>query len=157
MAAPLTIEQMILNHNIGVSINDAKTLQGHMPSDFLMVGAKFDASVIITGTIATQRLPVATQNAAGVVQLSNSLNSASDSIAASSSAVYALNQALAGKLDTNATFNPSVIKTGAFTAVLNAFSSLSLNQGIIRNIFVSDTAPTDTVGKDGDVYLQYQA
>lgn len=156
MSAPLTIEQMILNHNIGVSINDAKTLQGHQPSDFLPVGAKFDASVIITGTVATQRLPVATQTAAGIVQLSDNVNSNSSSVAASSAAVYAINQALGGKLDSNATFDPSVIKTGAFKVVLNALSSLSLNQGIIRNIFISDQVPTNAIGSDGDVYLLYQ-
>lgn len=157
MSAPLTIEQMILNHNIGVSINDAKTLQGHQPSDFLMVGSKFDASVIVTGTLSSARLPSATQTAAGVVQLSNNVNSNSSSVAASSAAVYALNQTLQDKVDVGTQFDPSVIKAGAFKTVLNAFSSLSLNTGIIRNIIISDQAPTNTVGSDGDIYLQYQS
>lgn len=156
MSAPLTIEQMILNHNIGVSINDAKTLQGHQPTDFLLTNATFDAGVVVTGKFSSARLPSATQSAPGIVQLSNNVNSNSDTIAASSSAVYALNQALADKLDTTATFSPSVIKAGAFTATLNALSSLSLNTGIIRNIYISDQAPTNSVGKDGDIYLQYQ-
>lgn len=156
MAAPLTIEQMILNHNIGVNISDATTLKGYTIDQFLMVGAKFDASAIVSGTFTQARLPAATQNAAGIVQLSDSVSSNSSGVAASSAAVYSVKLEADGKANLEHTHSPSDIVTGAFTATLTALSSLSLNTGIIRNIFISDIAPTAGIGKDGDIYLQYQ-
>lgn len=156
MGAPLTIEQMILNHNVGVKIDDASTFDGHPITDFLMKGATFDASAITTGVFPSSRLPMATTNASGVVTLSNNVSSNSNLTAATSSAVYAVKQEADGKANISHTHNPSDINAGTFTNVLTAKSSLSLNAGIIRNIFISDQPPANNVGSDGDIYFQYQ-
>lgn len=156
MAAPLTVEQMILNHNIGVNISDAATFKGHSINEFLLVGATFDASAIQTGVFNNQRLPTATTTSPGVVQLSDNINSTSSNIAASSAAVNAIKLVTDGKASSVHKHSPSDINAGAFTNTLSAKSSLSLNTGVIRNIFISNTAPTNSMGSDGDVYFQYQ-
>lgn len=156
MAAPLTVEQMILNHNIGVNISDATTFKGHSISDFLMTGATFDADALVSGTIDPKRLPVATDSSPGIVELSDNVNSNSSSVAASSAAVQAVKLEADGKANAQHQHDPKDINAGAFTNVLSAQSSLSLGTGIIRNIFISDQAPVSTTGNDGDIYFQYQ-
>lgn len=156
MSAPLTIEQMILNHNVGVNVSDASTFKGHQLSDFLMVGAQFNASSITSGTLNTARLPVATSGSAGIVQLSSNVNSTSATVAATSSAVNAVKLEADGKANAVHQHAPGDIQAGTFTNRLSAKSELALNTGIIRNVFISDQPPANTMGSDGDLYFQYQ-
>lgn len=156
MGAPLTVEQMILNHNIGVNISDATTFKGHTIDQFSMVGHTHKASDITSGVFSQTLLPLGSTAAKGIVQLSSNVNSNDDSTAANSAAVYALKQAIDGKANLQHTHDPKDINAGSFVNRLSAKSELASGLGIIRNIFVSDQPPSDTVGNDGDVYHQYQ-
>lgn len=156
MGAPLTVEQMILNHNIGVNISDAATFKGHQITEFSLIGHKHSASDITTGVMSQDRLPVATSSAKGIVQLSSNTDSTDNTIAATSSAVNAVKLLLAGKSDVGHKHNPQDIQTGTFTSRLTAFSELATGAGIIRNIFVSNSSPSSSVGNDGDIYFQYE-
>jgi hypothetical protein len=156
MGAPLTVEQMILNHNIGVNISDAATFKGHQVTEFSMVGHKHSADDINSGTLAQARLPKASLTAQGIVQLSSNLSSDDEGTAATSKAVNALNLAIGGKANTSHKHDPADINGGTFANQLKAKSEAALGMGIIRNIFVSDQPPSSSVGADGDVYFQYE-
>jgi hypothetical protein len=159
MAAPLAIEQMILNHNIGVNISDAATFKGHQLSEFSMVGHTHTAGQITSGIFDPARLPTATASSKGIVQLSSSTSSNDNLSAATPAAVYAVKQEADGKADIGHKHVPGDITTaGAFTVRLNAKNEQADGVGIIRNIIISSSAPGAPVaGKDGQIYLQYEA
>jgi hypothetical protein len=156
MGAPLTIEQMILNHNIGVSITDAETLGGLTPNDFSKPGHKHAAADTITGIFHQDRLPKANSTAAGIVQLSDSTNSESSTIAATSKAINAVRLMVGGKADTGHKHNPADINTGTFANVLTANATDDLGQRQIRNIILGTADPASNVGTDGDIYFKYE-
>ena len=156
MSAPLTIEQMIQNHNINVNIADAKTLDGHKLEEFAMIGHKHDAKDITSGIVSPERLPSATANSAGVVQLSSSTASDSESVAASSKAVKAVKLAADGKAAKDHKHAPKDITTGTFEALIVAQSNTNYSSRQIRNTIFSTAAPTDTAGQNGDVWMRYK-
>lgn len=156
MGAPLTIEQMILNHNIGVSITDAESLGGLTPNDFAKTVHVHDAGDVKTGKFAPERLPIGTDTAKGIVQLSSSVSSTAMDIAATPKAVNAVKLLAEGKADTAHKHDPADINTGTFANVLVAKATDDLGQKQIRNIILGTTAPTGAIGTDGDIYMQYE-
>lgn len=156
MGAPLTIEQMILNHNIGVSITDAETLGGLTPNDYSKPGHTHTAAETISGIFHQDRLPKANATAAGIVQLTDSTDSDSSIIAASGKAVKAVKLMAAAKEDKGHTHNPADINTGTFANVLTATATDALGSRQIRNIILGTADPLSTVGQDGDIYFKYE-
>jgi phage-related tail fiber protein len=155
MAAPLSIEQMILNHNIGVNMTDADTLEGYHASDFSQPGHKHSASDITSGTLGPQFLPFATTTNKGIVQLSSNTDSTDSTTAATSYAVNQVKIFAQERASATHQHEPKDLKTGAFTSRLTALSENTFGVPVIRNIIVDSSVPADTVGKDGDIYFQY--
>lgn len=156
MGAPITIEQMITNHNIGVNLSDAETLDGHTIDDFSMKGHKHSAADITSGMLAPERLPIATSSAKGIVSLTNSTNSDSNDIAASASALKSLKTMLDDKADRVHRHHPQSMDGGKFENILVAKNDDNPQQKQIRNIYLSSSAPTNLYGEDGDIWLQYE-
>ena len=151
----MTIEQLILNHNIGVNLSDAGTFRGKELSEFSMVGHKHDAKDI-TGVMNQNNLPTATSSAKGIVQLSDSVNSDSKINAASSFAVNALRNALDDKAPKVHKHKPVDIDAGTFGEILVATSNTTANARQIRNILIGTGTPSNSVGSNGDIYMQYE-
>jgi hypothetical protein len=156
MGAPLTIEQMILNHNIGVSITDAETLGGLSPSSFAPAVHYHDAGDLRTGKVDPSLLPIGTDTAKGIVQLSSSISSTATDIAATPKAVNAVKLMAEAKADTGHKHSPGDVNAGTFTNVLIATATDELGKKQIRNIILGTAVPTSAVGADGDVYFQFE-
>lgn len=156
MAAPLTIEQIVLNHNINVNMTDADMFDGKTVDEFSLVGHKHSADDITTGTMSASRLPSATTVDKGIVKLSSSTDSTDQTMAATPYAVNQVKVLANGKANTTHKHNPSDINAGTFTARMVAFSENVSGTPIIRNIIISNTAPTNTVGNNGDLYFVYE-
>jgi hypothetical protein len=156
MAAPLTIEQMIMNHNIGVNISDADSLEGHKASEFSLVGHKHSASDINSGTMGTAYLPSASTTAKGIVQLSSNTDSTDATTAATPYAVNQVKALAQGKADAVHKHAAADINAGTFPGRMVALSEDTAGVPFIRNIIVSTIPPTSSVGKDGDLYFIYK-
>lgn len=156
MGAPLTIEQIILNHNIGVNLSDAESLDGHPITDFSLVGHNHSAEDITSGIMDPDRLPTATSNGRGIVTLSSSTDSDSETLAATPYAVRAVKNIALGKANTQHYHSPSDLTTGTFPAIVAAFSNKNYTTRQIRNIYLSTAAPASTSGQDGDIWFQYE-
>lgn len=156
MGAPLTIEQIILNHNIGVNLSDAESLEGHPIEDFSLVGHKHSANDITTGIMDPERLPTATSSGRGIVGLSSSTDSDSQVIAATPYAVRAVKNIAISKADADHKHPASQITAGTFPAIIAAYGNKSYTTRQIRNIYLSTSAPSSTSGQDGDVWFQYE-
>ena len=156
MAAPLTIEQLIANHNIGVNISDAETLDGHPIDDFSLKGHKHSASDIESGIMSPARLPTGTTAAKGIVQLNSSADSESQDTAATPYAVKSVKNMIAGKANTVHKHVPEDLNTGTFSVPITANSNKEYTRRQIRNVILSTATPTSTVGQDGDLYFKYE-
>jgi hypothetical protein len=156
LAATLTIEQMILNHNIGVNLSDAGTLDGHPIEDFSLKGHKHSADDITSGIMAPARLPKGTTTAAGIVSLTNSLDSNSQQIAPTAYALSSVYRAVAGKSNLGHTHTPGEINAGQFPGRMSVASNTAYTTKQLRNIILSPNPPKATDGEDGDVWLQYE-
>jgi hypothetical protein len=156
MAAPLSIEQMILNHNISVNMVDADTIGGHSPSEFSLVSHKHSAADITSGIFPTTVLPTGTVSAKGIIQLSNNTGSTDQTTAVTP---YALSQVKAiadSKASATHKHNPSDINAGTFPGRMVAKSETAAQTPIIRNIIISALPPTSSDGQDGDLYFIYK-
>lgn len=157
MGAPLTIEQIILNHNIGVNLSDADTFQGKPLTDFSLVGHKHAAADITSGIFHPDRIPIGTTTSRGAVTLSSSTDSNSETLAATPYAVRAVKNLAAGKANAEHDHGPGDITTsGTFPVALTATSTDATNVRQIRNILIGTAVPTGTLGQDGDIYFQYE-
>ena len=156
MSANLTIEQIILNHNISVNISDAGSLSGHLIEDFSLVGHTHSASDITRGTMDPERLPMATDTSAGIVGLSNATNSESKTLAVTPYALNAVRNLVLDSAKSKHTHSPEDITTGTFSSLIAAQSNASYTTRQIRNIYLSSSKPTSTNGQDGDVWMQYE-
>jgi hypothetical protein len=156
MGATLTIEQMILNHNVGVSMTDADTLGGLPSEEFAKNGHKHDAADTTSGIFDPARLPVSTSTSKGIVQLTDSTDSTSSETAATAKAVNNLKTLLNGKASSTHKHSPADINGGGFTSVLVATANDNLGERQIRNIILGTTDPLQIVGEDGDIYFKYE-
>lgn len=156
MAAPLSVEQMIMNHNIGVNISNATTLDGHTASEFALTGHKHNASDINSGTMGAAYLPNASKTAKGIVQLSSKIDSTDETTAATPYAVNQVSQIAQGKADAAHKHDPKDINAGTFTGRMVAMSEGETGPPMIRNIIISPLQPTSSVGKDGDLYFVFK-
>lgn len=156
MSAQLTIEQMILNHNIGVNFTDAERLGGLGPESFSKTDHEHAGEDITTGTINAARLPVASETDTGAVRLSSSITSNSKTLAATPNAVMQIKALVDGKAPTSHKHFPSDINTGTFPNILTATNDSQVGVRQIRNIILSNVAPSPGIGQDGDVYYQYE-
>ncbi|MED4068652.1 phage tail protein [Priestia megaterium] len=156
MGAPLTIEQILQNHAVGVNLSDAESLSGHPLEDFSMVGHKHSADDITTGIMNPSRLPTGTTTGKGVVSLSSETDSDSQSLAATPYAVKAVKTLATGKADKSHTHGAGDITTGTFPALIAAASNKNYTTRQIRNIYLSTSAPSTNSGQDGDVWFQYE-
>lgn len=156
MGAPLTIEQIIQNHNIGVNLSDAKTLDGHTFEEFALNGHKHAAEDITSGIMNANRLPTASDTSKGVVFLSSSTDSDSTAMAATPAAVKAVKGLVTGKANATHKHNPADINGGTFTETLVAKNTDDLGVRQIRNIIVGTSNPSSALGSDGDVYLKFE-
>lgn len=156
MGASLTIEQIILNHNIGVNLSDAQSLDGHPLTDFSMVGHKHSAQDITSGIMDPNRLPTATDQGKGIVALSNSTDSDSQTLAATPYSVKAVKNLALGKANSSHSHSPSDINGGTFQNIIAAVSNKSYTTRQIRNIYLSTSGPSASNGSDGDIWFQYE-
>ena len=156
MGAPLTIEQIILNHAIGVNLSDAETFDGHPIEDFSLVGHKHSAQDITTGIMNPERLPMATTNSSGIVGLSNSTDSDSQQLAATPYALRAVKNIALSKADNTHRHKPQDIDGGTFTKIIAAYSNKDYTTRQIRNIYISKDQPTSAAGQDGDIWFTYE-
>lgn len=156
MAAPLTVEQMIMNHNIGVNISNATTLEGHSASEFSLVGHKHSASDINSGTLGAAYLPTGSTTAKGIVQLSSNTDSTDATMAATPYAVNQVKAIAQGKADVSHKHAAADINAGTFPGRMVALSESTDGTPFIRNIIISTFAPTSAMGKDGDLCFVYK-
>lgn len=156
MAAPITIEQLILNHGIGVNLSDAATLDGHPIDDFSLVGHRHRAEDITSGVFPPDRLPTATTGNRGIVNLSTSVESESTSMAATPYTVHAVREMVRTKADEQHSHRPADINGGRFPEMMQAQTNTDYTTGQLRNIFLSKNSPTNTQGNNGDIWLKYE-
>ena len=155
MGAPLNIEQIILNHNIGVNLSDAGTLDGHEADEFSMVGHDHSVDDITSGVFPTERLPIGTATSKGIVSLTTSTNSTDSTIAAAASAVRAVKQLAESKADEDHSHDFAQLSGSLFPRVMQTKSPS--DQGLnIRNISFATSKPSNSYGNDGDVVLVYK-
>lgn len=147
---------MVLNHNIGVNLSDATSLDGHGIEDFSMVGHQHSAGDITTGIMNPARLPIATLEAAGIVSLTNAVNSDSQQLAPTAYALASVYRLAYGKADTNHSHNASSVTGGTLGGVVSAQSNTSYTTKQVRNIILSPQAPSPEAGENGDIWLQYE-
>ena len=155
MAAPLTIEQIVLNHGIGVNISDADSLKGHGPEDFAKKAHTHSADDIQSGIMDPRRLPIATQQSAGVVALSNATDSNSTTLAATPYAVNAVKNIALSKAGAGHVHNPGDILGGTFNNILAAAGNSNYSTRQIRNIYLSTSGPSSSTGQNGDIWFRY--
>lgn len=156
MGAPLTIEQIILNHNVGVNISDAKSLQGLLPDAFAKAKHTHSAGDIVTGVMDPERLPMATAQARGIVGLSSSTDSESQNLAATPYAVKAVKNLAQSKANSSHTHAPADLAAGQFAAIISAMSNKNYTTRQIRNTYLSPNNPKASNGQDGDIWFVYE-
>ena len=156
MGAALTIEQIILNHAIGVNLSDASTFDGHPIEDFSLVGHKHSAQDITSGIMDPNRLPMATTNSSGIVGLSNSTDSDSQQLAATPYALRAVKNIAIAKAEREHRHSPADLDGGTFTNLIAAQSNKNYTTRQIRNIYLSKNPPSSSTGQDGDIWFTYE-
>jgi len=156
MGAPLTIEQILQNHCVGVNLSDAESLDGHTIEEFSLVGHKHSADDINRGIMSPERLPSASSTNKGIVGLSSETDSDSQNLAATPYAVREVKNIAAGKANQTHKHSAADITTGTFPAIVAAVSNKNYTTRQIRNIYLSTSAPSSSSGQDGDVWFQYE-
>jgi hypothetical protein len=149
---------MILNHNIGVNLSDAITLDGHTIEEFSMVGHTHNASQITSGVMHPDRLPKGTTTGQGVVQLSSATNSVSELQAATSKAVNDTMEFAKGRAASVHTHSAADITAGKIPVPITTASTDQTGTPYkqLRNIVLSTVSPLNMSGEDGDIWFEYE-